>query len=179
MLCRVDSRCRFSGSQPPSPVRVSFGNAAHSHILVAEHPGPGSPVAGEICFITDHDTGNFFESMDPFLEQPGIRRPMVSIPHGVANTVARLVQKFSKTSNFNRFSVYSTCVDCAFVHAKATRDFGYRARFSREEAFDITLEWLKMQKSQGPGYQHGSRQALLTPADNAVIFLIRNNYFPG
>ncbi len=133
-----DGKAQFS--------HVFSGNAAHAHILAAEHLHPGSAVAGEIYFVTDHDTGNFFEFMDPFLEQLGIRKPRVSIPHGVANSLAWVVEKFSRTSNFNRFSVYSTCVDSTFVHEKATRDFGYRPRFSREEAFNITLEWLKPQE---------------------------------
>lgn len=125
---------------------VFSGNAAHAHIMAAEHLEPNSPVAGQIYFVTDHDTGNLFEFMNPFLEQLGIHKPGVSIPYGVANALASVVEKFSKTSNFNRFSVYSTCVDSTFVHDKATRDFGYQPRFSAEEAFNITLEWLKTQE---------------------------------
>ncbi len=125
---------------------VFSGNAAHAHIMAAEHLEPGSPVAGQIYFITDHDTGNFFEFMDPFLEQLGIRKPRISVPHGLANALAWVVERCSKTSNFNRFSVYSTCVDSTFVHHKATRDFGYQPRFSAEEAFNITLEWLRTQQ---------------------------------
>jgi nucleoside-diphosphate-sugar epimerase len=125
---------------------VFSGNAAHAHIMAAEHLEPNSPVAGQIYFVTDHDTGNFFEFMNPFLEQLGIHKPRVSIPYGPANALAWVVERFSKTSNFNRFSVYSTCVDSTFVHDKATRDFGYQPRFSAEEAFNITLEWLKTQE---------------------------------
>ena len=33
-----------------------------------------------------------------------------------------------------------------FMPDKATRDFGYQPRFSAEEAFKITLEWLKTQE---------------------------------
>lgn len=133
-----DGKAQFS--------HVFSGNAAHAHIMAAEHLETGSPVAGQIYFVTDHDTGNFFEFMDPFLEQLGIHKPRVSIPYGPANALAWVVERFSKTSNFNRFSVYSTCVDSTFVHDKATRDFGYQPRFSAEEAFNITLEWLKTQE---------------------------------
>jgi nucleoside-diphosphate-sugar epimerase len=125
---------------------VFSGNAAHAHILAAEHLEPGSPAAGQVYFINDHDTGNFFTFMDPFLEALGIRGPKISIPYGLANALAWLVERFTSTSNFNRFSVYSTCVDSTFVHHKATRDFGYQPRFSAEEAFKITLEWLKTQE---------------------------------
>ncbi len=125
---------------------VFSGNAAHAHILAAEHLRPGSPVAGQVYFITDHETGNFFSFMDPFLEQLGLGGPRVSIPYGLANALAWLAEKVSSTSNFNRFSVYSTCVESTFVHHKATRDFGYQPRYSAEEAFNITLEWLKTQQ---------------------------------
>jgi len=125
---------------------VFSGNAAYAHILAAEHLVPDSPVAGQVYFITDHHTGNFFDFMNPFLKQMGISEPKISIPHGIANTLAWFAEKFSSRSNFNRFSVYCICVDHTFVHDKATRDFGYQPIFSAEEAFEITLEWLKTQE---------------------------------
>jgi nucleoside-diphosphate-sugar epimerase len=125
---------------------IFSGNAAHAHILAAEHLAPNSPVAGQIYFITDHHTGNFFDFMNPFLEQLGIPVPKRSIPRGLANVLGWSVEKFSTKSNFNRFTVYCVCVDHTFVHDKATRDFGYQPIFTAEEAFNITLEWLKTQK---------------------------------
>lgn len=125
---------------------VFSGNAAYAHILAAEHLVPNSPVAGQTYFITDHHTGNFFDFMNPFLEQLGISVPKRSIPYGLANVLAWFSEKFSPNSNFNRFSVYCLCLDHTFVHDRATRDFGYKPIFSAEEAFEITLEWLKTQK---------------------------------
>ena len=125
---------------------IFSGNAACAHILAAEHLVPNSPVAGQIYFITDHHTGNFFDFMNPFLEQLGISVPKRSIPYGLANVLAWFSEKFSPKSNFNRFSVYCLCLDHTFVHDRATRDFGYKPIFSAEEAFEITLEWLKTQK---------------------------------
>ena len=125
---------------------IFSGNAAHAHILAAEHLAPNSPVAGQIYFITDHHTGNFFDFMNPFLEQLGIPVHKRSIPRGLTNVLGWFVEKFSAKSNFNRFTVYCVCVDHTFVHDKATRDFGYQPIFSAEEAFNITLEWLKTQK---------------------------------
>jgi len=125
---------------------IFSGNGAYAHIRAAEHLAPNSPVAGQIYFITDHHTGNFFDFMNPFLEQLGIPVPKRSIPRGLANFLGWFVEKFSTKSNFNRFSVYCVCVDHTFVHDKATRDFGYQPIFTAEEAFNITLEWLKTQK---------------------------------
>ena len=125
---------------------IFSGNAAYAHILVAEHLAPNSPVAGQVYFITDHHTGNFFDFMNPFLEQLGIPVPKRSIPYGLAKVLAWFSEKFSPKSNFNRFSVYCLCLDHTFVHDRATRDFGYKPIFSAEEAFEITLEWLKTQQ---------------------------------
>lgn len=133
-----DGKAKFS--------HVFSGNVAHAHILAAEHLTPDSPVAGQVYFITDHDTGNFFDFMIPYLEAMGIPPPRISIPRGVANILAWFVEKINPRSNFNRFSVYCTCVDHTFVHDKATRDFGYQPIFSAEESFRITLDWLKTQQ---------------------------------
>ena len=84
--------------------------------------------------------------MNPFLKQLRISVPKRSIPYGLANVLAWFSEKFSPKSNFNRFSVYCLCLDHTFVHDRATRDFGYKPIFSAEEAFEITLEWLKTQK---------------------------------
>jgi nucleoside-diphosphate-sugar epimerase len=125
---------------------VFSGNVAYAHILAAEHLAPDSPVAGQVYFITDHDTGNFFDFMNPYLEQMGIPVPKISIPRGPANILAWFAERFSPKSNFNRYSIYCTCVDHTFVYEKAKREFGYQPIFSAEEAFEITLEWLKTQK---------------------------------
>ena len=84
--------------------------------------------------------------MNPFLEQLDIQVPKVSIPYGLANALGWLVEKFNTDSNFNRFTINCVCVGHTFALDKATRDFGYQPIFTSEEAFDITLEWLKTQK---------------------------------
>ena len=125
---------------------IFSGNAAHAHILAAEHLAPNSPVAGQFYFITDHHSGNFFDFMIPYLEQLGIPIPKRSVPRGLANVIGWFAEKFSSRSNFNRFTIYCVCVDYTFVHDKATQDFGYQPIFTAEEAFNMTLEWLKTQK---------------------------------
>ncbi len=51
-------------------------NAAHAHILAAEHLFPGSQVAGRAYFVGDHyPAGNLFDFMEPYLEAWGCRSP--------------------------------------------------------------------------------------------------------
>lgn len=137
-ICLGDGTAQFS--------HVFCGNVAHAHVLAAERLAPGSAAAGQAYFITDGHDRNFFSFMEPFLQALGIPLPKMSIPYGAANAMAWLIEKVSPKSNLNRFSVYCTCLDHTFTHAKATRDFGYEPRYSHEEAFEITLEWLKTQE---------------------------------
>ena len=64
----------------------------------------------------------------------------------MANFLAWFAERLSPKSNFDRFSVYCLCLGHTFKHDKATRDFGYRPLYSADEAFNITMEWLKTRK---------------------------------
>jgi nucleoside-diphosphate-sugar epimerase len=118
-------------------------NAAYAHILAAKHLIPGSPVAGQVYFITDHHPAtNLFTFMEPFLERLNLPLPTISIPYKIAYLLTSISEIVNPRSKFNRFSVIQTCVDHTFVHTKAERDFGYSPVVSREEAFNRTIEWL-------------------------------------
>jgi len=134
-----DGSARFS--------HVYSENAAFAHILAAKHLKPGSPVAGQCYFITDHETSNFFDFMEPFLEALKLPLPKRSIPYWLAYVLGWFAEIFSPKSDLNRFSVIQTCVDRTFVHNKATRDFGYEPIVSKQEAFTRTLEWFQKKKN--------------------------------
>jgi nucleoside-diphosphate-sugar epimerase len=133
-----DGSARFS--------HVYSENAAYAHILAAKHLKPGSPVAGQCYFITDHEPSNFFDFMQPFLEGLGLPVPKRSVPYWLAYVLGWFAEIFAPGSNLNRFSVVQTCVDNTFVHDKATRDFGYEPIVSREEAIERTLRWFRRQE---------------------------------
>lgn len=131
-----DGSARFS--------HVYSENVAHAHILAAENLFPGSPVAGEIYFVTDHKPDlNLFDFMEPFLEALGCKPPKLRIPYRLAYLLALLSELFAPKSPFNRFSVIQTCIDHTFVSEKARRDLGYEPIVSTEEAFRRTLLWAK------------------------------------
>lgn len=131
-----DGSARFS--------HVYSENVAHAHILAAENLFPGSPVAGEIYFVTDHKPDlNLFEFMEPFLEALGCEPPKLRLPYRLAYLLATLSELFAPRSPFNRFSVIQTCIDHTFVSDKARRDFGYEPVVSPEEAFRRTLTWAR------------------------------------
>jgi nucleoside-diphosphate-sugar epimerase len=119
-------------------------NAAHAHILAAKNLKPGSPVAGQCYFITDHQPAqNLFDFMEPFLRELGLPVPRRSIPYRIALFIGLLSEIFTPRSKINRFTVNQVCVDHTFVHDRAERDFGYRPIVSREEAFIRTVNWFK------------------------------------
>jgi nucleoside-diphosphate-sugar epimerase len=115
-------------------------NAAHAHILAAEHLFPGSQVAGRPYFVGDHyPAGNLFDFMEPYLEALDLPVPRRSIPFAVAYGLACVAEVVAPRSNLNRFAVIQTCVDHTYRHDQAARDFGYCPIVSREEAFRRTL----------------------------------------
>ena len=118
-------------------------NAAHAHVLAAEHLFPGSRVAGRPYFVGDHyPADNLFDFMEPYLEALGLPVPRRSIPYAVAYGMACVAELVAPRSNISRFSVVQTCVDHTYRHDQAERDFGYRPIVSRDEAFRRTLAHL-------------------------------------
>jgi len=119
-------------------------NAAHAHLLAAEHLVPGSKVCGNAYFVCDHQpASNLFDFMEPFLEALGLSAPDKKIPYWLAYILAGIVELLPVTANFNRFAVVQTCVDHTFVSDKAEADFGYTPIVSKEEAFARTLKWFQ------------------------------------
>ncbi len=129
-------RARFS--------HVYSENAAHAHVLAARRLFPGSPLAGQCYFITDHHPAtNLFTFMEPFLSGLGYPVPRMSIPYCAAYVLAWITEAVNPASNFNRFAVIQTCVDHTFVHHRAKRDFGYRPVVSLDESIARTVAWFR------------------------------------
>ena len=119
-------------------------NAAHAHVLAAKNLYEGSPVAGNIYFITDHQPAeNLFDFMKPFLEGLGLNPPAKSIPYPIAYAMGWINEKINPRSVFNTFAVIQTCIDHTYIHDRAAKDFGYKPIVSKEEAFKRTLEWFR------------------------------------
>jgi sterol-4alpha-carboxylate 3-dehydrogenase (decarboxylating) len=123
-------------------------NAAHAHVLAAKNLYEGSPVAGSIYFITDHQPAeNLFDFMAPFLMGLGLKPPEKSVPYPLAYWLGWINEKINPRSVFNTFSIIQTCLDHTYVHDKAAKDFGYEPIVSKKEAFERTLAWFKENNS--------------------------------
>jgi nucleoside-diphosphate-sugar epimerase len=119
-------------------------NAAHAHVLAAKNLYEGSPVAGNIYFITDHQPAeNLFDFMKPLLEGLSLKPPKKSIPYPFVYYMGWINEKINPRSVFNTFAIIQTCIDHTYTHDKATEDFGYEPIVSKEEAVKRTLEWFR------------------------------------
>jgi nucleoside-diphosphate-sugar epimerase len=118
-------------------------NAAHAHILAAQHLSPSSKIAGKCYFITDYQAENIFDFMFPFLKEFNLCTPTWKIPFRIAYFLASIVEKINPKATINRFSVIQTCLDHTFSGKQAEEDFGYSPIISKEEAFQKTVNWFQ------------------------------------
>ena len=133
---------------------VYVGNMAHALLLASAALLEGNgKVAGQCYFITDGPPSNFFTFFDPFVEGAGYRiRPRnLWLPRrfayalgAISETMAFLLKPLKKyTPKMSRFAVTYTCTDYTFTAEKAKRDFGFEAKYSKEEAFERTMEYYR------------------------------------
>jgi len=129
---------------------VYVENVAHAHILAADKLEPGSPLAGQCYFITDHDATNFFDFVyDDICSALGYEVSHRGVPYWLAKLVAAVAEwwvklrKGDKAPLLTHYTVAATCRDFSFTHDKATRDFGYQPIFGRDEAVKRTIEDLR------------------------------------
>jgi len=130
------------------------GNVAHAHVLAAASllNGNGS-TPGRAYFITDGPSSNFFTFFDAFVEAAGysIRPRNAWLPRWFAYTlgcisesVAFLLRPVYKYApKMSRFAVTYTCTDYTFGSERAAEDFGFKPKYSRQEAFDRTVAYFR------------------------------------
>jgi sterol-4alpha-carboxylate 3-dehydrogenase (decarboxylating) len=131
---------------------VYVDNCAYAHILAEKALVPVSPVCGQCYFITDHDSGYFFDFFKPILSSLGYAIPNRKLPYKLAMGLAYLSEfiakllwnKKSAQPMLTRYTVASTALDFSFVHDKATRDFGYRPLVPFDKAIQETIDDLKL-----------------------------------
>ncbi|MCX6280391.1 MAG: NAD-dependent epimerase/dehydratase family protein [Bacteroidetes bacterium] len=133
---------------------VYAGNMAVAHIQAARALVEGnSRLAGQAYFITDSGSANFFHFYDAVVVAAGYRiwpkslwipRPVAYMMGALTEFSAMLIRPFKKINvKFSRFAVIYTCSDFTFSSGKAVNDFGFKPKYSVEEAFRRTVEYYK------------------------------------
>lgn len=134
---------------------IYVGNIAYAHLQAAYALMNGSEhiVGGQVYFMTDAPASNFFKFFDQVVEGAGykIRPKNFWIPRPVAYAMGSVSEFFAYLlrpvkfyhPKFSRFAVIYTCTDYTFNSDKASRDFGFRPKYSHEEALARTIQYYR------------------------------------
>jgi len=131
---------------------VYVDNCAHAHLLAEKALTPESKVCGQCYFITDHESGYFFDFFKPILTSLEYNVPNRRIPYNLAMVIAYLSEfmaklpwnKKSVQPMITRYTVASTALDFSFTHDKATRDFNYQPIVQLDIAIEETIKDLRL-----------------------------------
>lgn len=136
---------------------IYVGNIAVAHLQAAAAlmNGAGN-LSGQVYFMTDAEGSNFFRFFDQVVEGAGYRiRPKnFWIPRPVAYAMGSLSEFFAWVirpvknyhPKFSRFAVVYTCTEYTFTSEKAIRDFGFKPKYSHQEALQRTIDYYRRQK---------------------------------
>lgn len=140
------------GSAPVENVYV--GNVAYGHLMAAKALIEGnSRVPGNIYFIGDHEAEGFFPFLERVLEKAGFNLPPANrylprIPLYILGCIAegfafilRPVHRFQP--KLSRFAVNYITTQFTFTYDKAARDFGYKPKYSMEEAISRSAAYFQ------------------------------------
>jgi nucleoside-diphosphate-sugar epimerase len=133
---------------------VYVGNMAFAHVLAANALMSGNEkLHGQAYLITDAPGINFFKFFDQIVIKAGYKfwPKNLWIPRGVAypmgavsEFIALLLRPFKRYNpGLSRFAVKYTCTDFTFNSKKAEEDFGFKPKYSEEEAIEITAAFYK------------------------------------
>ena len=133
---------------------VFAGNMAHAHVLALSEMLKGNKKhLGQAYLITDGPAHNFFKFFDQIVMKAGykIRPKNLWIPWGVAYSmgavsefIALLVRPFKRYNpGLSRFAVNYTCTDFTFNSKRAEEDFGFKPKYTEEEAIEITAAFYR------------------------------------
>lgn len=136
---------------------VYVGNMAYAHVLAAAEMWKGNnKLHGEVFFITDGKGSNFFKFFDQVVAGAGYKifPKNLWLPKSLAYSIGSLselaavamspIKKYNPT--FSRFAVTYTCTDFTFSAKKAEGHFGFKPKYSTEQALKNTIAYYSSQK---------------------------------
>jgi nucleoside-diphosphate-sugar epimerase len=145
------------GNGSASCQHIYVGNIAHAHLQAARALMNGSgTVAGNIYFLTDGPGSNFFKFFDQVVTGAGYRiwPKNIWLPRWLAFSMGSMSEFFAWLirpvkhyhPKFSRFAVTYTCTNYTFNSDKAVRDFGFKPRYSKEEALARTINFYREER---------------------------------
>ena len=138
---------------------IYVGNIAHAHLQAGAALLEGSTkINGQVYFMTDAQGTNFFHFFDQVVIGAGynvwpknfwIPRPIAYAMGSMSEFFAFLIRPFKKyVPKFSRFAVIYTCTEYTFNYNKARNDFGFKPKYSQQEALERTTLYYKKLKNE-------------------------------
>lgn len=148
----ADGRLKFS---------VGFGrwlsdftyidNLVAAVLAAEERVDVGSPVAGEVYFITNGEPMGFWDFVSAVLRELDLPPIRFRIPYAVAYAAASVSEgletlrggELGKEDNLSRFAIKYLCTHHYYRIDKARRDLGYDPKVSIAEGIRRTAAWIR------------------------------------
>jgi nucleoside-diphosphate-sugar epimerase len=124
-------------------------NAAEAHLQAMDHLQPGSPVAGQVYFISQGEPVALWDFINQILERLGIPRVTRRIPCGIARVfgggleVLYNMLRLSTEPPMTRFLATHLARSHFFDISKAIQHFGYRPRITTIEGLERLVSPLR------------------------------------
>lgn len=134
--------------------QVFVGNMAYAHLQALSEMMKGNKKPlGQAYLMTDGPAQNFFKFFDKIVIKAGYKmRPKnMWMPWGMAYSMGALTEgivflmrPFKRVNpGLSRFAVNYTCTDFIFNSNRATEDFGFKPKYTEQQAVDITAEFYR------------------------------------
>lgn len=126
-------------------------NAADAHLQAADHLKAGSPVAGQVYFISQGEPVLLWDFINQLLEKLGIPKVTKAISCGTAKSIGAVLElvyavlSLSGEPRMTRFLASQLARSHYFDISKARRDFGYEPKISTSEGLERLVGYLQRQ----------------------------------
>ncbi|MBI1993238.1 MAG: NAD-dependent epimerase/dehydratase family protein [Deltaproteobacteria bacterium] len=126
-------------------------NAADAHLQAADHLRAGSPVAGQVYFISQGEPVVLWDFINRLLERLGIPKVDKAISYrtakslGAALEVVHTLLLLSREPRMTRFLAAQLAKSHYFDVSRAKRDFGYAPRITTAEGLERLVAYLQNQ----------------------------------
>ena len=156
VLQRAQARQLFIVGDGLNNVDITYvENAADAHLQAADHLRAGSPVAGQVYFISQGEPVLLWGFLNQLLERLGIPKVTKAISYRTARSVGAALEMmyalFSLRTEprMTRFLAAQLAKSHYFDISKARRDFAYEPRISTREGLERLVAYLGRASSSG------------------------------
>ena len=152
VLQRARARQLFIVGDGSNKVDITYvENAADAHLQAADHLREGSPVAGQVYFISQGEPVVLWDFINQILERLGIPRVTKSISYGAARSIGAVLEMvhalfcLHAEPRMTRFLAAQLAKSHYFDISKAKRDFGYSPRITTAQGLERLVDFIRRQ----------------------------------